>query len=118
MKQECVLNCKPLKYLSLLLIFLLVSACGETKITESGDYVWEVEPNETIYQAMEIDEEGKVYGGEITAPQGNTGDSDLYKVWFPEGTLVTFEFESDSKDFEPYIGHTDSWGNDSFAVFD
>lgn len=118
MKQECVLNCKPLKYLSLLLIFLLVSACGETKITESGDYVWEVEPNETIYQAMEIDEEGKVYGGEITAPQGNTVDSDLYKVWFPAGTLVTFEFESDSKDFEPYIGHTDSWGNDSFAVFE
>lgn len=115
-REFCLLD-KLLKYFGFFLVVSALSACGETKIVESGDYVWEIEPNGTLSQAMEI-EEGNTYAAEIAVPAGNTEDSDLYKVWFPSGTLVTFEFESDAEDFEPYIGHTDSLGNSSFAVFE
>ena len=80
------------------------------------EYVREVEPNEATYQAMEI-EEGTVYSGEIAKLKDEAADTDLYKIWLPSGTLLTFEFESSNKDFEPYIGHTDNLGNYTFAVF-
>ena len=80
------------------------------------EYVRETEPNESTFDAMEI-EEGTAYAGEIAKPQYDTADTDLYKIWLPSGTLVTFEFESNSEKFEPYIGHTDNLGNYTFAVF-
>lgn len=80
------------------------------------DYIRETEPNESTFDAFEITE-GNAYAGEIAKPADDTADTDLYKIWLPSGTLVTFEFESRSADFEPYIGHTDNMGFYSFAVF-
>ena len=80
------------------------------------EYITEIEPNESTFDALEI-EEGAAYSGMIAKPKDDTADTDLYKIWLPSGTLVTFEFESREKNFEPYIGHTDNLGNYTFAVF-
>ena len=80
------------------------------------EYVVEAEPNGSTFEALEI-EEGKAYSGEIAKPKNDEADTDLYKIWLPSGTLITFEFESREENFEPYIGHTDNLGNYSFAVF-
>ena len=81
------------------------------------EYVYEVEPNGATFEALEITGENIAYAGEIAKPKGHTADTDLYKIWFPSGTLITFEFESPDEKFEPYIGHTDNLGNYSFAIF-
>ncbi len=105
-----------LKYFCFLLILIILSACEHTKFIDSMDYIRETEPNESTFDAFEITE-GNAYAGEIAKPADDTADTDLYKIWLPSGTLVTFEFESRSADFEPYIGHTDNMGFYSFAVF-
>ena len=107
---------KFLKYFSFLLFLPLFSGCEHTKYTDSAEYIYEVEPNEATYQALEISE-GNIYAAEIAKPKGNSADTDLFKIWLPSGTLITFEFESREKNFEPYIGHTDNLGNYTFAVF-
>lgn len=103
-------------FFSLLLIIFL--GCEHTKYIDSMEYIKEVEPNESTFQAFEITEEGAAYSGEIAKPKNNSADTDLYKIWLPSGTLLTFEFESSSGDFEPYIAHTDNLGNYAFAVFE
>ena len=105
-----------LKYFRFLLVLIIFSGCEHTKYTDSADYIKEVEPNEETFQAFEI-AEGNVYSAEIAKPKGNSADTDLFKIWLPAGTLITFEFESREKNFEPYIGHTDNLGNYSFAIF-
>lgn len=107
---------KFLKYFSFLLFLPLFSGCEHTKYIDSAEYIYEVEPNEATYQALEISE-GNIYAAEIAKPKGNSADTDLFKIWLPSGTLITFEFESREKNFEPYIGHTDNLGNYTFAVF-
>lgn len=107
---------KFLKYFSFLLFLPLFSGCEHTKYTDSAEYIYEVEPNEATYQALEISE-GNIYAAEIAKPKENSADTDLFKIWLPSGTLITFEFESREKNFEPYIGHTDNLGNYTFAVF-
>ena len=107
---------KFLKYSLFLLLVPFVSGCTHTKYIDSAEYVYEVEPNEETYQAFEISE-GKVYAAEIAKPEKNSADTDVVKIWLPSGTLITFEFESREKNFEPYIGHTDSLGNYAFATF-
>ena len=107
---------KFLKYFSFLLFLPLFSGCEHTKYIDSAEYIYEVEPNEATYQALEISE-GNIYAAEIAKPKENSADTDLFKIWLPSGTLITFEFESREKNFEPYIGHTDNLGNYTFAVF-
>ena len=107
---------KFLKFILFGLFFPIFSGCTHTKYIDSAEYVNEVEPNEATYQAFEI-AEGNVYSAKIEKPKENSADTDLYKIWLPSGTLITFEFESSEKNFEPYIGHTDNIGNYSFAVF-
>ncbi len=102
--------------LFLLLFLPLFTGCEHTKYIDSAEYIYETEPNEATYQAFEISE-GNIYAAEIAKPAENSADTDLFKIWLPSGTLVTFEFESREKNFEPYIGHTDNLGNYSFAVF-
>ena len=80
------------------------------------EYVRENEPNNETFQALEI-QEGTAYSGKIAKPENDTADTDLYKIWLPSGTLITFEFESRERNFEPYIAHTDNLGNNTFAVF-
>ena len=109
---------KILKAFIFLPLFLLVFGCEHTKYIDSVEYVKEVEPNGEIFQALEITAENLAYSGEIAEPEGNKADTDLYKIWLPAGILITFEFESSEKDFEPYIGHTDNLGNYSFAIFE
>ena len=111
-----VLDCNSLKYSFFLLITLFI-ACEHTKYIDSMEYIIETEPNEATFQALEI-VEGSAYAGKIAKPKGNTADTDLYKIWFPSGTLITFEFESREEKFEPYIGHTDHLGNYSYAIFE
>ena len=103
-----------LKYLPFLLFLPFVFGCEHTKYIDSAEYIYEVEPND--FPAFEISE-GNIYAAEIAKPAENSADTDIFKIWLPSGTLVTFEFESNEKDFEPYIGHTDNLGNYSFAVF-
>ena len=107
---------KFLKYFRFLLFLPLVLGCEHTKYIDSAEYIYEAEPNEATYQALEISE-GSIYAAEITKPKENSADTDLYKIWLPSGTLITFEFESREKNFEPYIGHSDNLGNYTFAVF-
>ena len=107
---------KFLKFFSFFLFFPLVSGCTHTKYTDSAEYIYEVEPNEATFQAFEI-AEGSIYAAKIEKPKENSVDTDVFKIWLPSGTLLTFEFESDEKNFEPYIGHTDNLGNYTFAVF-
>ena len=105
---------KFLKYFGFLLFLPLFSGCEHTKYVDSAEYIYEVEPNE--FPAFEISE-GNIYAAEIAKPKRNSEDTDIFKIWLPSGTLVTFEFESSEKNFEPYIGHSDNLGNYSFAVF-
>ncbi|MBO4699230.1 hypothetical protein J5690_06430 [bacterium] len=104
------------KFIPFFLFFPLVFGCTRTKYIDSADYIYEVEPNEATYQAFEISE-GNIYSAKIEKPGENSADTDLFKIWLPSGTLLTFEFESSEKNFVPYIGHTDNLGNYSFAVF-
>ena len=104
------------EYFQFLLIFPLLLACERTKYIDSAEYIRETEPNGELFSALEISE-GNVYAGEIARPKNNEADTDLFKIWLPAGTLITFEFESSENDFEPYIGHTDNLGNYAFAVF-
>lgn len=110
--------CRMLKYAVFLLFIVASAACEHTKYIDSMEYIRETEPNEAVFQALEIEREGAAYAGEIAKPKGNTPDTDLYRIWFPSGTLITFEFESRDEKFEPYIGHTDNLGNYTYAVFD
>ena len=105
-----------LKYFCFSLMLILCSGCEHTKYVDSMEYIRETEPNGSTFEALEI-EEGPAYSGEIAKPKKDYYDTDLYKIWLPSGTLLTFEFESDEKNFEPYIGHTDNLGNYTFAVF-
>ena len=107
---------KILKYIQFLLLIQILFACERTKYIDSVEYIRETEPNGEFFQAIEISE-GNVYAGEIARPENNSADTDLFKIWLPAGTLITFEFESSENDFEPYIGHTDNLGNYAFAVF-
>ena len=91
---------KFLKYFRFLLFLPLVLGCEHTKYIDSAEYIYEAEPNEATYQALEISE-GSIYAAEITKPKENSADTDLYKIWLPSGTLITFEFESREKNFEP-----------------
>lgn len=104
------------KYFRFLLFLPFVLGCEHTKYIDSAEYIYEAEPNEATYQALEISE-GNIYAAEIAKPKRNSADTDLFKIWLPSGTLITFEFESREKNFEPYIGHTDNLGNYSFAIF-
>jgi len=103
------------KYL-ILLVFLLVS-CSRTELMD--DYVTdEIEPNSATYEANEI-EEGQVYRGKIDKPEEDEGaDTDLFKIWKPAGTLIKFVFESESDDFQFYVGHSDIAGHGEFVVAD
>ena len=92
----------------------LVAGCEHTKYVDSADYIYEVEPND--FPAFEISE-GNIYAAEIAKPKGNSADTDIFKIWLPSGTLITFEFESREENFEPYIAHNDNLGNYTFAVF-
>lgn len=103
-----------LKYFCFSLVLIIFSGCEYTKYVDSAEYIYEVEPND--YPAFEISE-GNIYAAEIAKPGKNSVDTDIFKIWLPSGTLITFEFESREKNFEPYIGHTDNLGNYSFAVF-
>jgi hypothetical protein len=114
--EEVFLTQKILRYIQFLLIFPLILACEHTKYIDSAEYIKEIEPNEETFQAFEI-AEGNIYSAEIAKPKGNSADTDLFKIWLPSGTLITFEFESRDKNFEPYIGHTDNLSNYSFAIF-
>ena len=104
-----------MKYLSFLSILFLCAACEHTKYIDSAEYIYEVEPND--FPAFEISE-GNVYAAEIAKPKKNSADIDIFKIWLPSGTLITFEFESGEKNFEPYIGHGDNLGNYTYAVFE
>lgn len=105
---------KFMKYFSFLLFLPLLAGCGYTKYVDSAEYIYEVEPND--FPAFEITE-GNIYAAEIAKPERNSADTDIFKIWLPSGTLITFEFESREENFEPYIGHTDNLGNYTFAVF-
>ena len=105
---------KFLKYFSFLLFLPLFSGCEHTKYIDSADYIYEVEPND--FPAFEISE-GNIYAAEIAKPKKDSADTDIFKIWLPSGTLITFEFESREKNFEPYIAHNDNLGNYTFAVF-
>ena len=93
---------------------MIFAGCEHTKYIDSAEYIYETEPND--FPAFEISE-GNIYAAEIAKPKENSADTDIYKIWLPSGTLITFEFESREKNFEPYIGHTDNLGNYTFAVF-
>ena len=93
---------------------MIFAGCEHTKYMDSAEYIYETEPND--FPAFEISE-GNIYAAEIAKPKENSADTDIYKIWLPSGTLITFEFESREKNFEPYIGHTDNLGNYTFAVF-
>ncbi|MBO4710868.1 hypothetical protein J5681_02990 [bacterium] len=88
--------------------------CEHTKYIDSAEYIYETEPND--FPAFEITE-GNIYAAEIAKPQKDAADTDIFKIWLPSGTLITFEFESREENFEPYIAHTDNLGNYTFAVF-
>lgn len=103
-----------LKYFALLPVLIIFSGCEHTRYIDSAEYNYEVEPND--YPAFEISE-GEIYAAEIAKPKKDSIDIDIFKIWLPSGTLITFEFESREENFEPYIGHTDNLGNYSFAVF-
>ena len=105
---------KFLKYFSFLLLLPLFSGCEHTKYIDSADYIYEVEPND--FPAFEISE-GNIYAAEIAKPKKDSADTDIFKIWLPSGTLITFEFESREENFEPYIAHNDNLGNYTFAVF-
>ena len=90
--------------------------CSEVKIVEKGDFVDETEPNDQGFQANEI-KEGNNYRAKIAKPAGETPDKDVFKIWKPAGTLITFEFESDKSSFQPYIGHTDNLAHVQFVTF-
>ncbi|MBR6422046.1 hypothetical protein IKS86_04990 [bacterium] len=105
---------KFLKYFYFLLFLPLVAGCEHTKYVDSAEYIYEVEPND--FPAFEISE-GNIYAAEIAKPKGNSADTDIFKIWLPSGTLITFEFESREENFEPYIAHNDNLGNYTFAVF-
>ena len=107
---------KTAVFLIFMIFFAIFSGCEHTKYVDSMEYVKENEPNESTFQALEI-EEGTPYSGEIAKPENDTADTDLYKIWLPSGTLISFEFESREENFEPYIGHTDNLGNYSFVIF-
>ena len=92
----------------------LVAGCEHTKYVDSAEYIYEIEPND--FPAFEISE-GNIYAAEIAKPKGNSADTDIFKIWLPSGTLITFEFESREENFEPYIAHNDNLGNYTFAVF-
>ena len=113
---EALLRGNFLKYFYFSLLLIVFSGCEHTKYVDSMEYITETEPNESTFDAFEI-EEGSAYSGEIAKPANGSYDTDLYKIWLPSGTLVTFEFETREKNFEPYIGHTDNLGNYTFAVF-
>lgn len=93
---------------------MIFAGCEHTEYMDSAEYIYETEPND--FPAFEISE-GNIYAAEIAKPKENSADTDIYKIWLPSGTLITFEFESREKNFEPYIGHTDNLGNYTFAVF-
>lgn len=97
----------------LFLLFLL--ACGNEHLADPHDYILVAEPNEMLYNAFEI-EEGIAYRGRIDKPQGVLSDRDIVKIWRPVGTRVFFEFETTDVGFQPYIAHTDTLGNYTFAL--
>ena len=103
-----------LKYLRFLLFLTFFFGCEHTKYIDSAEYIYETEPND--FPAFEITE-GNIYAAEIAKPQKDAADTDIFKIWLPSGTLITFEFESREENFEPYIAHTDNLGNYTFAVF-
>ena len=76
----------------------------------------EKEPNSATYEANEF-EEGNIYRGEIGLLEDGA-DTDLFKIWKPAGTLIKFVFESDSEDFNFYVGHSDGAGHGEFVISD
>lgn len=108
---------KPLQILCFLLFsFSAVFSCAKTVI-DYENYVLETEPNEKTYEADEI-ETGSIFAGKIVSKSDSEPDTDLYKIWRPAGTEITIEFETDEKDFQPYIGHGDNLGHGEFVLFD
>jgi len=98
-----------------LLILFLMASCSHSELLD--EYVRdETEPNSATYEANEI-EEGFVYRGKIEKLE-EVADSDLFKIWKPAGTLVTLVFESDSEDFQFYVGHSDAAGHGEFVISD
>ena len=103
-----------LKYFCFLPALMIFAGCEHTVYIDSAEYIYETEPND--FPAFEISE-GNIYAAEIAKPKGNTADTDIFDIWLPSGTLITFEFESREENFEPYIAHNDNLGNYTFAVF-
>ena len=91
------------KNLSLIFLVLIIfSGCSKIEIFEKTDATEESEPNDESYRADEITECIN-YTGRIAKPDKNRSDKDLFKIWKPAGTLITFEFETDAEGFMPYI---------------
>ena len=97
-------------------IFMFFSGCSKVEIIDTVEYLEESEPNNQSFSANEISA-GKIYRADISKPVNDNADNDIFKVWSPAGTLISFEIESDEKNFQPYIGHTDNLSHAQFAIF-
>lgn len=102
---------------ALIPLILIMLSCTETKLLD--EYVIdETEPNSATYEANEI-EEGQVYRGKISDLKEDEGaDTDLFKIWKPAGTLIKITFETESKGFQFYAGHSDVAGHGEFVIAD
>lgn len=101
----------------LILISLFFLSCVRKELIDDH-VINEVEPNSATYDANEI-EEGTIYRGEINAlAEGDGADTDLFKIWKPAGTLIKLVFESESDDFNFYVGHSDIAGHGEFVISD
>ncbi|MGI6394115.1 MAG: hypothetical protein ACOX2F_05225 [bacterium] len=99
----------------LVVLFLLYS-CSKVEMIEVEGSIPESEPNDQNYSANEISQ-GNIYRAEISKPENGNADKDVFKAWYPAGTVVSFEIESSEEHFQPYIGHTDNLSHAQFVIF-
>lgn len=104
------------RFLIIILLFFINYSCAARSELNLEGYISETEPNEATFQAVEV-ESGYLYAAKLITKNDGSADTDVFKLWRPAGTEITFEIESGNEGFFPYIGHSDNLGHAQFVTF-